>query len=142
MAFIHNFQLLSSNQYRASSFAAEKTFLAFGRKYSSSVGAYGTGVSSDVTRIRGPSRSPNAFSQRIAAISPAIPPVFVSSWTTKHLLVFFTEFKIVSSSSGSSVRKSITSASTPSFASASAASSEVCSIRSEEHTSELQSQFH
>src|SRR2546422_3881330 len=123
-------QLSTENfpQYRASSFAAAKTFFAFGRKCSSSVGAYGTGVSSEVTRISGPSRSPNAFSHRIAAISPAIPPVFVSSCTTRHLLVFFTEVKIVSSSSGSSVRKSITSASMPSFVRASAASSEVCII--------------
>src|SRR5580704_14893723 len=68
--------------------------------------------------MSGPSRSPKAFSQRMAAISPAMPPVLVSSWTTKTLLVFFTDCRIVSSSSGSRVRKSMTSASMPSLASA------------------------
>ena len=44
-------------QNRASSFAAVNTFFALGRNASSSVGAYGTGVSSEVTRISGPSIS-------------------------------------------------------------------------------------
>ena len=53
------------------------------------MGAYGTGVSSEVTRSIGPSRSSKASSQTIAAISPAMPPVRVSSCTTSSLFVFF-----------------------------------------------------
>jgi len=32
-----------------------------------------------------------AFSKRMAAISPEMPPVLVSSWTTRHLLVLRTD---------------------------------------------------
>jgi len=39
----------------------KKTFFAFGKKCSSRVGAYGTGVSSEVTRMSGPSRSGRPF---------------------------------------------------------------------------------
>src|SRR5271168_1984397 len=54
----------------------------------------------------------------MAAISPAMPPVFVSSWTTRQRLVLRTDCKMVSSSSGCRVRRSMTSASIPSFAKA------------------------
>src|SRR5438093_1329539 len=53
--------------------------------------------------------------------SAPIPSVFTSSWTTSTRLVLSSDRKIASLSYGSSVRRSITSTSTPSFASRSAA---------------------
>ena len=59
-----------------------------------------------------------------AVISPAMPPVRVSSCTISTRLVFFTVATIASSSIGSRERRSITSTERPSsFSSCSAASS-------------------
>jgi len=60
----------------------------WGNTKSSRVGAYGIGTSCAVTRMIGPSSHSNARSLIRAAISPATPPVRVSSWTIRTFPVF------------------------------------------------------
>src|SRR6058998_3555123 len=97
----------------------------WGSTKSSNVGAYGSGTSCAVTRMIGPSSHANACSLMRAAISPATPPVRVSSCTMSTLFVFCTVRMIAASSIGSRVRRSSTSTDRPSsFASWSAASSD------------------
>ena len=61
-----------------------------------------------------------------ASTSPAQPPVRGPSSTTTSRLVFATDARIVAPSSGRSVRRSMTSASTPSPARGSAAARQSC----------------
>src|SRR2546427_3606020 len=74
-------------QYAASHLAAFTMSSVCGSTKSSSVGAYGSGTSWAVTRMIGPSSHSNACSLMRAVISPATPPVRVSSWTISTLLV-------------------------------------------------------
>src|SRR5436189_6392 len=76
----------------------------------------------------GPRRYSIAFSARIALISPPKPPVRGASYTTTARPVFLTEARIFGSSSGTRVRRSMTSASTPFSAAFAAASRHTCAM--------------
>ena len=83
-------------------------------------------MSGIATRTGGTSStSASAASAHSSAPSPI---VIVSSCTTHNRRVLASDERIVSRSSGASVRKSITSTSMPSVASVSAAASDSCSI--------------
>src|SRR5438105_3327299 len=115
---------MQSPQYAASHRAALTISSVCGSTKSSSVGAYGRGTSCAVTRMIGPSSHSKACSLMRAAISPAMPPVRVSSCTITTLFVFWTVRMIAASSIGNSVRRSSTSTDRrSSLASCSAASS-------------------
>ncbi|MCY1247774.1 hypothetical protein D9M72_611350 [compost metagenome] len=72
--------------------------------------------------------APKACCATCAEISVAILQRGLASSTTTRRPVFSTDSSTVSMSSGDSVRRSITSASMPSFASVAAASSARCTI--------------
>ena len=83
----------------------------------------GTGACGAVTRRTGPFRKSKACSVTTAAISEATLHCGGLSSTTTSAPVFSTDATIVSTSSGDSVRGSITSTLVPAAASSSAASS-------------------
>ena len=76
---------------------------------SSSAGANGTGVSGAVIRLGGASRSSNASSAIVAAISAPKPPVCVSSCRTITFDVLRTDASTASLSHGRIVRRSMIS---------------------------------
>src|SRR6185369_8352399 len=93
-------------------------------KYSHS-NACGYGVSQPATRAIGASRCQKHSSWMVARISAPKPAKRVASCATTQRPVFFTERTSVSSSSGTIVRRSITSASMPSDC---AAAIQTCTI--------------
>ena len=97
-------------------------------------GAYGAGVAAAPTRSIGASRSQSASRATVAAISAPIPNGTTASWAISRRLVLRTESRIVSMSSGATVRRSITSTEMPSPATASAAASASCTIRDTDTT--------
>ena len=94
----------------------------------SSTGENGTGQSGAVIRRTGPSRSSNASSAIVAAISAPKPPVCVSSWSTSAFDVLRTLSSTASLSQGMTERRSTISIEIPSPSSCSAASAAVCTI--------------
>ena len=91
------------------SFNAFATPSACGMNAFSSTGENGTGLSGAVTRRTGASRSSNASSAIVAAISPPKPPVRVSSCSTSTFDVFRTESSTACLSHGRIVRRSMIS---------------------------------
>ncbi len=89
----------------------------------SSGGENGTGVSGAVTRFTGASRSSNASSAIVAAISAPKPPVRVSSCSTITFDVLRADSSTAALSHGRIVRRSMISTDTPSLSSCCAASS-------------------
>ena len=83
------------------------------RNASLSVGANGTGVSSDPTLCTGPSRYSNASDAITAAISPPNPPVSDASWTIRTFPVSRTLSTTRSRSRGWIDRRSTTRTSFP-----------------------------
>src|SRR6266542_591013 len=102
---------------------------ASGTHTRSSDGAYGTGVYGPPSLRTGASRSQNPSSAISAATSAPIPKSRTASWTTSARLVLATDARIVSRSSGTTDRRSITSMSIPSSASASPAASDSWTMR-------------
>ena len=91
----------------------------------SSGGENGTGVSGAAIRFTGASRSSNASSAIVAAISAPKPPVRVSSCSTSTFDVLRADASTAALSHGITVRRSTISTETPSSSSCCAASSAV-----------------
>ena len=94
----------------------------------SSGGENGTGVSGAAILFTGASRSSNASSAIVAAISAPKPPVRESSCSTSTFDVFRADSSTAALSQGITLRRSITSTETPSPSSVLAASSAVWTI--------------
>src|SRR6185437_8185375 len=118
----------SGHQYSANSLSPATTSSTCGMNAFSSGGENGTGVSGAVIRFTGASRSSNASSEIVAAISPPKPPVCVSSCRTRTFEVFRADSSTACLSQGCSVRRSRISTETPSPSSCCAASSAVQTI--------------
>src|SRR5207244_2073570 len=121
-------RLRGGHQYSASSRSPAATPSTCGMNAFSSAGENGTGVSGAAIRFTGASRSSNASSAIVAAISPPKPPVCVSSWSTTTFEVLRTLSSTAFLSQGISVRRSRISTETPSPSSSCAASSAVQTI--------------
>ena len=108
---------------RGDSSTAATIFAASGSRYCSIGSEYGIVASSAQTSCTGAFSDEKPSEAASAAITAAAEPCRVDWSTTTSRPVFSTDARIVAVSSGASVRGSITSASTPSAASRSAASS-------------------
>src|SRR5204863_486306 len=100
---------IGGHQYSAKSFTASMTSSTCGMYAFSSGGENWTGESGAVTRLTGASRSSNASSAIVAAISAPNPPVCVSSCRTSTLEVLAALSSTAARSQGMSVRRSMTS---------------------------------
>src|SRR5439155_10080472 len=120
-AFVHREAELREDHLRhahaTSSLATRTMSSTCGTTVFSRCCAYGIGVSRPARRRGGASRSSKASSATIAAISPPYPPRLMASCTTSSRCVLRTEPRTVSRSSGTRLRRSMTSASMPSLAS-------------------------
>src|SRR5205085_610280 len=121
-------RLGGGHQYSANSRSADATSSTCGMNAFSSAGENGTGVSGAAMRFTGASRSSNASSAIVAAISAPNPPVRVSSCRTSAFEVFRTDSSTAALSQGMTLRRSTISTDTPSESSCSAASAAVCTI--------------
>ena len=88
----------AGQRQRSRSAAAATMSAVWGSTTASSVGSYGTGVSSAATRRIGATSSSNSSSAAHAAISAPNPAVRVSSWTTRRRPVRATDSAISSRS--------------------------------------------
>src|SRR5581483_2410879 len=95
-----------AHQYSINSLSARATSSTCGMYAFSRTGENGTGVSGAARRLTGASRSSNASSAIVAAISPPKPPVRVSSCSTSTFDVLRTDSRTASLSHGMIVRRS------------------------------------